>query len=44
MRKLALAMAAGALAVLSGTAIYAAQDKYALVSPGGIRFAERRGG
>jgi hypothetical protein len=43
MRKLTLAMAAGALTVLGGTALDAAQDKYALVSPGGIRFADFKG-
>jgi cytochrome P460 len=40
--KLTLAMAAGAIAVLAGTALYAAQDKYALVSPGGIKFSDFR--
>ena len=34
MRRLTIAIAAGALAVLGGTALYA-QEKYALVSPGG---------
>jgi hypothetical protein len=43
MRKLTLAMAAGTLAVLGATALHAAQDKYALVSPGGIRFADFKG-
>jgi hypothetical protein len=40
--KLTLAVAAGAVAVLAGTALYA-QEKYALVSPGGIRFADFKG-
>jgi hypothetical protein len=42
MRQLTLAIAAAALAVLGGTTLYA-QDKYALVSPGGIRFADFKG-
>jgi hypothetical protein len=37
-----LAIAAAALAVLAGAAI-SAEDKYALVSPGGIRFADFKG-
>jgi hypothetical protein len=40
--KLTIAAAAAALAVLSGTAIYA-QDKYALVTTSGIAFADFRG-
>ena len=40
--KLTIATAAAALAVLSGTAIYA-QDKYALVTTSGIAFADFRG-
>src|SRR5450755_2595506 len=43
MRKLTLALAAGAALALAGTALHAAQDKYALVSPGGIRFADFKG-
>jgi hypothetical protein len=42
MRQLTLAIAAAALAVLGGTTLYA-QEKYALVSPGGIRFADFKG-
>ena len=41
--KLTLALAAGAAAALAVTAPTAAGDKYALVSPGGIRFADFRG-
>ena len=41
--KLSIALAAGAFAVLAGTVLYAAQDKYALVSPGGIKFADFKG-
>ena len=37
-----LAIAATLLVVLSGTALYA-QEKYSLVSPGGIAFSEFRG-
>jgi len=42
MRKLTLAIAAGALAALGGATLHA-QEKYALVSPGGIRFADFKG-
>ena len=41
--KLTLALAAGAVAILAGTVLYAAGDKYALVSPGGIKFADFKG-
>ncbi len=42
MRTLTLATAAGALTVLGGTALYA-QEKYELVSPGGVKFADFKG-
>jgi hypothetical protein len=42
MRKLTLAMAAAAFALLGGTALNA-QEKYTLVSPGGIKFADFKG-
>jgi hypothetical protein len=35
--------ATAVLAVLIGTAVHAQQDKYALVSPGGIKFSDFRG-
>ena len=41
-RKLILAAAVTGLAILAGTAI-AAEDKYALVSPGGLKFSDFRG-
>jgi hypothetical protein len=41
--KLTLALTAAAAAILAGTVLHAAGDKYALVSPGGIRFADFRG-
>jgi hypothetical protein len=37
------AAATAVLAVLIGTAVHAQQDKYALVSPGGIKFSDFRG-
>ena len=37
-----IAIAAGALALFGGAAI-SAQDKYALISPGGIKFSDFRG-
>jgi hypothetical protein len=40
--KLPLAIAAGASVALAGAAVYA-QDKYGLISPGGIAFADFRG-
>ena len=40
--KFTIAIAAGVLAVLGATAIYA-QDKYALKSPSGIAFSDFRG-
>ncbi len=40
--KLTIAMATAALAVLVATLVYA-QDKYSLVSPGGIAFSDFRG-
>src|SRR3954452_22733335 len=43
MRKLTLAIATCAVAGLAGTAPGAAPDKYALVSPGGLRFSDFRG-
>jgi hypothetical protein len=42
MRKLTLAIAAGALTLLGGTALYA-QEKYTLVSPGGLKFSDFKG-
>jgi hypothetical protein len=42
MRTLGIAMAAGALAVLGATALYA-QEKYELISPGGLKFADFKG-
>ena len=45
-RKLVIAVATILLAVLGGAALYAQEktsDKYALVSPGGIAFADFRG-
>ena len=42
MRKLTLATAAATFAALSATALNA-QEKYALVSPGGVRFADFKG-
>src|SRR5689334_2032527 len=39
---LTLAIATATLAALGGTAVYAA-DKYSLVSPGGIAFADFKG-
>ena len=44
--KLTIAVAAAALAVLGATLLYAqdhTQDKYSLISPGGIAFADFRG-
>jgi hypothetical protein len=42
-RVLTFATVAGAVALLGATAIHAAQDKYALVSPGGVAFADFKG-
>jgi hypothetical protein len=42
MRTLTIAIAAGALAVLGATTI-SAQEKYALVSPGGLKFSDFKG-
>jgi hypothetical protein len=42
MRTLVIAGSAAALAVLGGTALYA-QEKYALVSPGGLKFSDFKG-
>ena len=42
MRKLAIVSAAGVLALLGGSALYA-QEKYALVSPGGLKFSDFKG-
>jgi len=42
MRKLTLATAAATLAALSATALNA-QEKYALVSPGGLKFSDFKG-
>ena len=42
MRTLTIAMAAGVLAGLGGTALYA-QEKYALVSPGGLKISDFKG-
>jgi hypothetical protein len=42
MRTLTIAIAAGALAVLGSTTILA-QEKYELVSPGGLKFADFKG-
>ena len=41
--KLTLALVAGAAVALAGTVLHAAQDKYALVSPGGLKFADFKG-
>jgi hypothetical protein len=41
--KFTLALTVGAVAVLAGAGLSAAPDKYALVSPGGIRFADFKG-
>jgi len=42
MRALAIVTSASVLAVLGGTALYA-QEKYALVSPGGLKFSDFKG-
>jgi len=42
MRRLTIAIAAGALALLGGTALFA-QEKYTLVSPGGLKFSDFKG-
>jgi len=42
MRALAIVTSAAVLAVLGGTALYA-QEKYALVSPGGLKFSDFKG-
>ncbi len=42
MRTLAIVTAAGVLTVLGGTALFA-QEKYALVSPGGLKFSDFKG-
>jgi hypothetical protein len=42
MRTLTIAIAAGALTLAGGTAIYA-QEKYTLVSPGGLKFSDFKG-
>jgi hypothetical protein len=42
MRKLTIATAAGLFAVLGATALYA-QEKYELVSPGGLKFSDFKG-
>jgi hypothetical protein len=42
MRTLTIAIAAGALTVLSATALFA-QAKYGLISPGGLKFSDFKG-
>jgi hypothetical protein len=42
-RKLTLALAAALAVAAAGTVLHAAGDKYALVSPGGVKFADFKG-